>query len=197
MLSNPEKSSPLAEALTQLYPISDITKEAILQALKPCIYSKGLLVLTPGQRSEYLYFIEKGLMRGYYMEEGKEITTWIVAEGGVGMATESFYRQTPSDLYIEVLEDSTVYRLHYQDFLGLRLKYPDYAQFILRFTEEYLIFNNIRLRLLCTRSPLERYKLFDSKHANLRGRLSQSVLASYLNMSYYQISRIRTQLSKI
>lgn len=144
-----------------------------------------------------MYFVEKGLIRGYYLEDGKEVTVWIIAEGGVGMATESFYHQTTSDIYLEVLEDSTVYRLHYQDFIGLRLKYPDYVQFVLRFTEEYLIYNNIRLQLLCTRSPLKRYKLFDAKHANLRGRLPQSVLASYLNMSYYQISRIRTQLSKV
>ncbi|MDQ1087454.1 MULTISPECIES: Crp/Fnr family transcriptional regulator [unclassified Siphonobacter] len=197
MVSKSEKASPLAEALTQLYPLSDLTKEALLQVLRPCIYSKGSLILTPGQRSEYFYFIEKGLMRGYYLEEGKEVTAWIVAEGGVGMATESFYRQTPSDLYLEVLEESIVYRLHYQDFLELRLNYPDYVHFILRFTEEYLIYNNIRLQLLCTRSPVERYKLFDSKYANLRGRLPQSVLASYLNMSYFQISRIRTQLSKV
>lgn len=196
MLPLTELPTQLAEVITQFPPFSEPAQQALNQLFKPTTYLKGSILVTPGQSSDYLYFIEKGLLRAYYFEEGKEITAWILAEGGVGTISQSFYQQIPSTQYLETLEESTIFRLHYRDFIRLQKEHHEYIQVVLHFTQQYFLDYDARIQLLCTRSPLRRYQLFEQQYPNLRGRLAQSVLASYLNMSYYQISRIRTQLSR-
>jgi CRP-like cAMP-binding protein len=201
MSASPPSPAPKNHLSEQMKPLSEATQKAVFQVLQYQFYPKGSIVLTPGKIAECLYFVEKGLMRSYYFEEEderepREITAWIVAEGGVAMATESFYRQIPSAEYLEVLEDSTVFTLSREDFLELQRRYADFARFVLQFTEQYLLIYDARTQLLRMRSPLNRYLAFDRQYPFLRGRLSQSILASYLNMSYYQISRIRTQIAR-
>ena len=196
MLPLTELPTQLAEVITQFPPFSESAQQALVHLFKPVSYPKGSILVTPGQSSDYLYFIEKGILRGYYFEEDKEITAWILAEGGVGTISQSFYQQIPSTQYLETLEESILFRLHYHDFIRLQKEHYEYVQVVLHFTQQYFLAYDARIQLLCTRSPLRRYQLFEQQYPNLRGRLSQSVLASYLNMSYYQISRIRTQLTR-
>lgn len=201
MSATPPFPTPENHLSEQMKPLSEATQKAVFQVLQFQFYPKGSIVLTPGKIGDCLYFVEKGLMRSYYFEEEdrrepREITAWVVAEGGVAMATESFYRQVPSTEYLEVLEDCSVFILSREHFARLQYGYPDFARFVLQFTEQYLLVYEARTQLLRMRSPLSRYLAFDRQYPLLRGRLSQAILASYLNMSYYQISRIRTQLAK-
>jgi CRP/FNR family transcriptional regulator, anaerobic regulatory protein len=65
-----------------------------------------------------IWFIEKGMLRCFYMLEDKEVSSWFMKEGDVTVSVESFFRQTISYESIQALEDSTV---HYITFHTLVL----------------------------------------------------------------------------
>jgi signal-transduction protein with cAMP-binding, CBS, and nucleotidyltransferase domain len=79
-----EASSDVSSVVTILnyfHPVS----EGIVKFLKEHAYSvffnKGELLLEEGQVCEHIYFIRKGVVRGFIKDGKKDITTWITAEG--------------------------------------------------------------------------------------------------------------------
>lgn len=181
--------------------LSPEAAEDLMNSIQKGRYPRGTTLLSPGQTSEWLHFIEKGILRCYFFSEEadgpREVTSWISAEGEAGFSPQSFYRQTPATEYMEVLEDSVLFSLHYTQFYRLQREYPDYFGLVMNLTEESVIKHKERAQMLRFRSPRQRFQLFEEYHPQLRGRLSQKVIASYINVSYHEISRVRRKLTPI
>lgn len=75
--------------------------ESVLIARK---YAKGEMILTEGEVSQSIYYIEKGLVREFYYKNNKEVTEYLAVEGSIMMSIESLFKEKPSNLQIEALE---------------------------------------------------------------------------------------------
>ena len=91
-----EASSDVSSVVTILnyfHPVS----ESIVRFLKEHAYlvffNKGELLLEEGQVCEHIYFIRKGVVRGFIKEGKRDITTWITAEGEMVSSILSFERK--------------------------------------------------------------------------------------------------------
>lgn len=104
----------LIQILQNITPLSEDLKAYLSENIKPTVYTKKHILLEPGQTSNRMYFVESGLLRGYYLKDGKEVTTWFMAENEFVISILSFYSQNPSYEYIEVLEDSKLWSLSYE-----------------------------------------------------------------------------------
>ncbi|SDL81984.1 Crp/Fnr family transcriptional regulator [Siphonobacter aquaeclarae] len=179
--------------------LSPEASEDLMNSIHKGRYPRGTTLLSPGQTNEWMHFIEKGIARSYlFTDEAdgpREVTSWISAEGETAFSPMSFYRQTPATEYIEVLEDSLLFSLHYTQFYRLQREYPDYFGLVMKLTEESVIKHKERSQMLRFRSPRQRFQVFEEVHPHLRGRLSQKVIASYINVSYHEISRVRKKLT--
>src|SRR3954470_15235194 len=73
--------SALLQTLNYFHPVSggaaDYLREHVFEVRIP----RGKLVVKLGQICENVYFIRRGVLRGYIREGAKDITTWITAEG--------------------------------------------------------------------------------------------------------------------
>src|SRR6202012_6074217 len=64
----------------------------------------------------YIYFVKKGVLRAYYInEKGVEVSAWIMDEGKLAVSITSFYDQEPSFETIHALEDCELYYISFDE----------------------------------------------------------------------------------
>jgi len=94
-------------------PLSDV------QPLLDCfsvskILRKGDKLVTPGQRTSFLAFTNKGAFRVYFLnDKGQEITSWFSFERMFITDLVSYYKDTPASQFIEAIEDSELFIAHW------------------------------------------------------------------------------------
>src|SRR5690606_25402545 len=70
-------------------------------------FRKGEILLQPGEVCQHSFFVEKGLLRAYMMDEsGKEHVIQFAPENWFIVDRSSVYFNDPSETYIEAIEDS-------------------------------------------------------------------------------------------
>ena len=166
---------------------------AIEQVLQKMEFPKKHILLKKGKFCSNLYFIEKGLARNFFEEEDKELTNDIVLEGELLVSFSSFISREPSLETIELLEDSILYAIHYDDLQKLYQQFPIMERIGRMIAEHH--YNSLAMksyRLKFSNSS-ERYQyLFDTKIEIVK-RAPIGVIASYLGMSIETLSRIRSK----
>lgn len=181
----------ISQLFNSYYPISEALTEAIHLKLTFDTVSKEYKFLRPGQICENVYFIKRGMVKGYYIDQGSQKIEWIMMENDVMTGIYSFLRQQPDMQYIEAMEETEVAVLSYD---ALQAIYAEFMEFNIigrLLTEHYYIVSETTKRILRVNDAADRYKAFLEHHADLEDRVSVKDIASYINMSAETLSRIR------
>jgi signal-transduction protein with cAMP-binding, CBS, and nucleotidyltransferase domain len=171
--------------------ISGEANHMIEQYIRDLTVPKKTLLLKAGRVCDYLYFIKKGLARNYTEENQKIITNDIVIDGELLTSFSSFVTRQASNENIELLEDSTLQALHYNDLQMLYQTFPELertGRLIAEYHYNSLASQTHRLRFFST---AERYAYLFEHKLGLIQRAPIGVIASYLGMSNENLSRIR------
>lgn len=158
---------------------------------------KGETLLEQGEVSRECYFVLKGCLRQFAVdEEGKEQTFNFFTEMQTAMIYQSYTQGLPSDYAIESVEDSV---LIVGDFLtegDMFDKYPQLLDITRTFMESNLATAQDESAKYISSSPEKRYlKLLESR-PDLIDRVPQHQIASYLGMTPESLSRIKKRLAK-
>jgi len=87
---------------------------------KPLNYKKGQVILRPEDKVEYIYFIEKGYVKFYYISsEGKELTFLIYKPGYIFPLLFTFLGETTTRYYFEAYTPLTLRRAPRETFTEL------------------------------------------------------------------------------
>lgn len=65
--------------------------------------AKKEILLREGEICKEIFYVQKGLLRVYIINEGKEVNTWFVKEGEFITSISSYHKQKPSEHYIDAL----------------------------------------------------------------------------------------------
>jgi CRP-like cAMP-binding protein len=167
--------------------------DAIEKVTEKTELPKRHILLKKGKICNHLYFLEKGLVRNYFEEDDKELTNDITVDGAFVTSFSSFISQTPSVETIELLEDSILYAIHYDDLQHLYKTYP-IMEHIGRLIAEYhynsLAMKSYRLKFS---NSAERYEALFNTKIEIIKRTPIGIIASYLGMSIETLSRIRSK----
>lgn len=185
--------NPLIDLIRKLYPVSDALTSTLSSRLKLVRLPANEFLLTPGQVSSRIYFVEKGLVRGYYLKEHKEFTTGFLSEGQFVISPVSFYRQEPSFEYLELLEDCLLWELHKSHLDTLYSDFPEFNFVGRLLTEQYYSRSELRAHYLRTQTADEKYRLFMEEYATISNRVTNRHIASLLGLTPETISRIRAK----
>jgi CRP-like cAMP-binding protein len=182
--------------LQELYPLSEACQQAIRQAMRREAHPARTQLLAPGQVAGRIYFVESGLARGYYLHEGREANTWFMREGDFLISIVSFLTRTPSQEFIELLEDSVLYSVSYAQ---LQQLYRDFSEFNFVgrvLTERYYVLSEQRTQQLRLLRAEQRYEQLVRSFPGVLQRVPLKHLASYLGVTPETISRIRAQAGR-
>lgn len=185
--------SLLVNYLNTVYPLSEALKERLSSIIQTKEIPKKTFLLKEGEISNYIYFIEKGFIRSYYVKEGKEITAWFMGDNDFIISVDSFYKRCKSYEYIETIEDSLVHFIHYDE---LEKLYKDFLEFNVIgriLTTHYYILSEERVYSMRKQTAEERYDFLTEKHSEILLRAPLTQIASYLGISLETLSRVRSK----
>ena len=103
------------EEISRHCSLTEASRSGIINALRTFTIRKNQHLLEYGQQCRFLYFVESGLLRGYYVTDDKEITNWMAAENELAVSYYSFITGDTTYESIQALEDSDVSALSLKD----------------------------------------------------------------------------------
>lgn len=168
--------------------------ENILPFLSIKKIEAGEYFLRQGKTCRNIAFIEKGLMRIYYLNDGKEITTCFCKENTLTCSYKSLITKTPSDMSIQAIEPTEVIVFSYEALQKLYEKELFWQQVGRIAAENEFINTECHNRFISDLSATERYKDILENDSSLLQRIPLSYLASYLQVAPETLSRIRKRI---
>ncbi|WP_338874948.1 Crp/Fnr family transcriptional regulator [Spirosoma sp. SC4-14] len=189
----------LLAIICSLYPVSDSLIATLVIMLRRDKFPRKHWLLQPGQVSDRLYFIEQGVVRGYYLKtrssqpDGREVTSWFMREDDFVFSIISFYTRQPAREYIELLEDSIVWSISYAQLQQLYHDFPEFTIIGRLLTEKYYVLSEIRGQNLRMQSASERYEQLLIDFPAIFQRVPLKYIASHLGISPETLSRLRGQ----
>lgn len=156
-------------------------------------FPKGSILLNQGDICQHIYFLEKGFARGFFYQDGKDITAWFAMEKDVATPLYSFVTQKPSFESVEILESSVLYAISHENLQQLYRQYPEFNLIGRVLTEKYYVDLMARTMSFQFQTATERYQHLFAHQPQLLQRASLGHIASYLGISQETLSRIRTK----
>lgn len=153
-------------------------------------YKKGDIILKEGDICDKIYYIESGLMRFYTVIDGKEISTWFSSEGDFITSANSFHFGIPCHENIQVLENSIIYSFDKSVYFQMIKMHNNFALFSTNELYLNLVECQNQCLLLRTLKAEDRYKFFKSKYPNMKNRISQKYLSTFLGIDNSYLSKI-------
>lgn len=182
----------IADFLSTTVPFTDAELKDILTHFKKESVPKNQTLVRQGEICKALYFVEKGMGRSYYLNEnGKEITQWFFGVGKFMSSMDSFFQQSPSLYYLEVLEDATLYSISKEDIDQLFAKYHKMEKLGRLVTIEMLTKMVNKLNAIQFQTAKERYDYMLAEFPDIAYQVPLGHIASYLGMTQETLSRIR------
>jgi len=186
-------TSPFTDLLNQIYPLPWEAISYINQHIAPVSLKKGKFLISPFHENDSLYFIVKGVVRGYIKEEGKEITTWINEENEIVGSIRNLGLKLATEEYLQVLEDSILIEIPKNLIEFLYERYPE-ANIIGRILLEDNYRGAEERAYLCRIPSAEkRYDRFLETQPGLLNRIPLKYIASYLSITLETLSRVRAK----
>ena len=101
-------------------------KAYLLPFLTTSAYTRRQLLLSAGQVAEYIYFLERGAARGFYINKitKRETTDFLWNLHSLITIPDSLFLQRPSRLFIEVMPGTQLIGISYYNLMACFSKYP-------------------------------------------------------------------------
>ena len=158
-------------------------------------YKKYEHLLKPGEICRLNYFVNGGCVRFYTTNEVvHELTVYFAFEGKFGSELISFIEQKPSFEYIQCLEPSELLVISRKDFFHLVDTVPQVNYVYRDILEMAYVTSQKRIYGLQGETALERLKWLLSYQPDIFKRISSKVIATYLGVTTYTLSRLKAEL---
>ena len=164
------------------------TLESILVPMK---YAKGEMILSEGEVCKDIYYIEHGLIRQFYFKNGKEVTEHLGEDHTIFMCIESLFREQPTRLQVEALEQTLVYALPKKRLEEEAMHNVNIQMLYRKILEESLIISQVHADLVRFESAQNRYKKMCELNPQVILRAPLVFIANYLQMTPETLSRVR------
>jgi CRP-like cAMP-binding protein len=173
--------------------LSDTLKSELTERIIPIIFKKGELVHNADTICKKSYFIQNGLLRTYFIKDGKEISEYFSAENEWVNSPRSFMQQQVDIYYIDTLEQTDCFSLNVTDLVFLFDNFPEmerYARLSMG-----TVFGHFLERITSMRftTAKEKYLHFCETYHDIYHRIPLGMVSSYLGITQETLSRIRAE----
>lgn len=170
-------------------------KEEFTGILSEKRLKKKEILISPGQYVSSEYYVVKGCLQAYFMDEAGEkhilqfaIEDWWISD------FEAFFNEEPAQLFVEALEDCVLLGIEKRALEVLYDRVPKFERFFrLKITNAFVA---LRGRILSSlqKNGKERYLEFCETYPQIEKRVPNYNIANYLGLKPESLSRIRKEL---
>ncbi len=187
-----KNSRDIARELSRRYSTMTHDELDILESiLVPMKFAKGDMILKEGEVCRCIYFIDKGLVRQFYIKHGKEVTEHLGDDHSVFMCIESLFKEVPTQLQVEALEPCIIYALPKDRLERVALHNVNIQILYRKILEESLILSQVHADLVRFETAQDRYRRMCKLYPQVVLRAPLLFIASYLQMTPETLSRVR------
>ena len=140
------------------------------------------LIVKVGQVERYLYFLTKGIVKGYQNFDGKLVIQHLNAKGEFFTSIDSFMNETPSVEYFESVNTCSMLKISKPDFELLQAETSFWDEFVNTITNRHIQCKMERTRDFHTLTAKERYLKFLEQKPHLVSEVPVENIASFLGM---------------
>ena len=187
-----KNSRDIARELSRRYSTMTHDELDILESiLVPMKFAKGDMILKEGEVCRCIYFIDKGLVRQFYIKHGKEVTEHLGDDHSVFMCIESLFKEVPTQLQVEALEPCMIYALPKDRLERVALHNVNIQILYRKILEESLILSQVHADLVRFETAQDRFGRMCKLYPQVVLRAPLLFIASYLQMTPETLSRVR------
>lgn len=187
----------LIDALVEFYPLSEETQKQYAEILETVNYKKGDRIADLGEIPTHFFVLMSGVVRSFVTDEkGKEFTRSLYIPMRAAGAFSALVQQKPSEIVYECLTDCTFLVGDFKRFKELAAKNVELANMYNMVLERIFIRMEKRIFELSTLDAKQRYLKLKKHIPEIENLIPQYHIASYLNITPVQLSRIRKDLYK-
>lgn len=148
-------------------------------------------LITPGVVEKNIYLVEKGALRIFFLSEFEEHTIRFGYKDSIITSLSSFFKGTPSELYIQAIRKSTIISISKKDFQTFVNEDETRIRQYKNLLEDLIVQQMEREIDILTYSPIERYQRVLKRSPQLFQEIPLKYIASYLRMTPETLSRIK------
>jgi CRP-like cAMP-binding protein len=176
--------------------LSDDETEAFCNLFQHRTIKKKSFLLREGEVCKFEGFVTKGLFRVYHIDKnGFEQVLYFAIENWWITDIDSFTNETPSQLFIEALEDSEVLVISKKDKEFAYSNLPKIEKLFRVMTQKTHVALQRRMIDNLSKTAESRYIEFTDKNPQLMQRLSNIQVAAYLGITNVFLSNIRKKIA--
>ncbi|GGH03219.1 Crp/Fnr family transcriptional regulator [Pedobacter zeae] len=167
-------------------------KILIAEKFKAKKFRKRQYLLQEGDVCKYAGFVVRGAARMFSVnDKGQEHIVRFGVEGWWLGDPESYTQGTPTQFHIELLEDSDLLLITWDQFQELNATIPAVAATLKSMDKQSFIASQKRIHAAISLSAEERYEELMKSYPSFILRFPQNMVASYLGISPETLSRIK------
>ena len=155
-------------------------------------FKKKEFITLESKVCNYLYFVEKGCLRMYFInKKGVEQITQFALDGWWISDYQSFMNSTPSGYYIQAIEESRIVSIENQNLELLLSELPQLERYFRIMMQKAVAGAQLRSKLLYEMTKEEFYYHFSTSFPEFMLRVPQYMIASYLGLTPEYLSELR------
>lgn len=185
-------STPLKDHIQKFIALSKEDYDVVASFFQPLTVKKKQNLLEEGQICRHHYFVEKGILRLFYInEKGVEHTTQFALENWWLTDHMSYQNQQPSAFNIQAVETANVLAIGLEEQARLLQQVPAMEKYFRIIYQKAYAANQFRIKYIYDLSSEESYDNFAAKNPGFVQRIPQYLLASYLGFTPEYLSELR------
>lgn len=188
-------ASTVISILNYFHPLSEGVIKFLKEHAYPCSFDKGELLLEAGQVCEHIYFIKKGVVRGFIKEGKREITTWITGEGEMVSSILTFEEKGSAIENMQAIEDCEMLALTLVDLEKLYEQFPEFNIVSRKLLQKYYTDAEGRAFIARLTNAETKYRQFLTRYSHFANRVPLTYIASFLGITLETLSRVRRKIS--
>jgi CRP-like cAMP-binding protein len=157
------------------------------------------VLIEEGEIPKKVFLIEKGCVRAWFNNAGKDITIQFFFENSTVASIESFRKKRPSPVTVETIEPSVLWVIQKKDVDRIVAEISEIPAIREMFTdaifERTFVYMKHHISFIKD-TPQQRYLKLIQDTPQVVQRVPQHYIASYLGISTVHLSRIKSQLAR-
>jgi len=175
-------------------PIADDDFERVAKTIHEKHFNKGEVLLREGEVCRAHYFIFRGCIRSFGLEEGREVNVKFFFENDIACDFKSYRFEKPSQFFLVAMEDTDVLYGFKTETVPVLQDDPDLHMLLFRLFQDLFLKEEEHSNSFKLLSPEEHYQyLLKNKPEYLR-RIPLIYLASYMGISRETLTRVRREI---
>ena len=187
-------SAVLAKHIQKFIRLSEDDLAAVSVFFKTIHPKKKEKLLVAGSICKFDYFVEKGCLRLFFVNnKGIEKTTQFAIENWWLADYTSFQLQLPSEFYIQAVEKSSILAISYESREKMLAAFPQMERYFRLVHQKAHAASQFRIKFLSDLSKEELFHHFNEGFPEFVQRVPQHLLASFLGITPEYLSELRAR----